>query len=342
MERNFDSDINEIVGFLGDLNKEFKDKTVLVAGCCGFLGQIFTRYFLKVGAKVIGMDNFVVGFPKLDIQDENFIFFNHDVCQPLFNKLHEYYPDFIVNCCGIADPKVYFRFAEECMDISYLGTKNVLQLAREKKTKATLLFSSSEIYGNPAPDKIPTDESYNGDLSSTGKRAMYDQFKRSLETVGDVYSRDYEMNVKIVRPFNTYSSAMSLKDNRILPSCMRNILKGESIKLYKPATETRTFCYVTDFINGAIRILLSPGNFDIYNCGNDNPEISIYDLANLVVKITETNTEIELIDPPPVYEIQPQRRCPNINKLKKLGYEPKISLEEGIKRYYNWARKNYV
>ncbi len=335
------TEIEEIIDSLGGLSQEFKGSTILILGCGGFLGHIFTKFFLEAGAKVIGMDNFVIGLPKLTIDNPNFKFYNHDVCKPLFGKLHGETIRYIINCSGIADPKVYSQFPEECMDISYIGTKNVLDFARERGIKSTLLFSSSEIYGDPFPEFIPTREDYNGNCQTTGDRSQYDEFKRALETCGYVYNKKYGINVKIVRPFNTYSSFMSLKDNRILPSCMRNILSNQSIKLFKPASEKRTFCYATDFIDGAIRILLSGGTFDIYNCGNDTPEISMTDLAKLVVDVTKTNTPIELVDPPDVYKVQPQRRCPDITKLKGLGYRPKISLEKGIERYYAWAKENY-
>lgn len=335
-------EIEEIIASLGHLNDKFKNQTIAVFGCGGFLGHLFTKYFLAVGAKVVGMDNFIIGVPKVDIDNPNFTFFNHDLCQDVSDKLKDFDIDYIMNCAGIADPKVYSKFPINCMDISYIGTKNILYFASKSRVKSTFLFSSSEIYGNPDPKFIPTPEEYNGDCPSVGERACYDQFKRGLETVGDVYSRIYGVNVKVVRPFNTYSSYMSLKDNRVLPSFMRNILENKPIQLYKPSDETRTFCYATDFINGCIRVLLSEqSKFEIYNCGNDTPEISMADLAKLVVDVAKTNTPIELVEPPAVYKIQPKRRCPDITKLRKLGYEPKVSLEKGIERYYNWAKENY-
>lgn len=335
-------EIKEILESLGSLNAEFKDKTVLVLGCGGFLGHLFSKYFLAAEAFVIGMDNFVIGVPKITIDNDRFMFFNHDVCQDIGDKLKDYNIDYIVNCCGIADPKIYNRFPEACMDISYIGTKNVLRFAKQKGVKSSLFFSSSEIYGDPFPEFIPTNESYNGNCPTTGERSMYDEFKRALETTCYVFSKRDNLNIKVVRPFNTYSSYMSLKDNRILPSCIRNILEGKPITLFKPADETRTFCYATDFLDGAIRVLLSnEESFEIYNCGNDTPEISIKDLASLVLSVSGTDTKIEVIDPPPVYKIQPKRRCPDITKLKKLGYSPKIKLEEGIRRYFSWAKENY-
>jgi len=335
-------EIEEIINNLGDLNSNFEGKTVLVLGCGGFLGHLFTKYFLKVGSKVIGVDNFVIGLPKININNPNFTFLNHDVCQQLFDKLHGEKIDYVINACGIADPKIYSKYPVECMDISYIGTKNVLQFIREKNVKSSVFFSSSEIYGDPFPEFIPTKEDYNGNCPTTGARSMYDEGKRILETACSVYSKMYGVNVKVVRPFNTYSSFMSLKDNRILPSCMRKILEKSPITLFSPASETRTFCYATDFINGVIRILLSQNDiFEIYNCGNDTPEISMKDLAELVVKVTGTNYGIEIVDPPKVYKIQPQRRCPDITKLKTLGYSPEVTLEEGISRYYSWAKDNY-
>lgn len=337
-----DLEIEEIKSNLGNLNENFSKETILILGCGGFLGHLFTKYFLSVGSKVIGMDNFVVGLPRLEINHPNFEFFNHDVCQQFFDKLHGKKIDRVINCCGIADPKIYSKYPIECMDISYNGTKNVLQFIREKKIKSSIFYSSSEIYGDPFEEFIPTKEDYNGNCPTIGERSMYDEGKRILETACSVYSRLYDINIKVIRPFNTYSSFMSLKDNRVLPSFMRNILESEPIRLFKPANETRTFCYATDFIEGCIRILLSEkSKFEIYNCGNDSPEISMADLADLVVKVTQSNTTIDLVDPPPVYKIQPKRRCPDITKLKNLGYKPKITLEEGIRRYFVWAKENY-
>lgn len=327
------------------------NKTVLITGCCGFLGKIFTHVFLEINKmlpedvrnKIIGADNFIVGLPKPDIEDPNYRFINHDICLPFGTKISEKI-DFIINCSGIADPNVYIKFPLETFEVSSTGTKNILELAFQHKSESVVLFSSSEIYGTPPDELIPTPELGHALANFTGDRASYDIGKVVILMLADVYARKFKVNVKSILPFNVFSSDMSLKDKRVIPAYFNSILKGEKIKVYGTGEETRTFCYATDFIYGALLVLLDGKNGEFYNLGNPNNEISMSKLAFKVLDIAgEQNMRVDWVPYPDVYKVQPQRRCPSIDKAKReLGFEPKVSLDEGIKRYWKWVSEGNI
>lgn len=324
--------------------KRFSGKTILITGCCGFLGKIFTHLFLSINkylpnpCKVIGLDNFIVNLPTLDVNDSNFTFFNHDIAIPITSKI-EGNVDFILGCHGIADPNVYIKYNKETLDGAYFGSFNILDLAKERKTESVVLFSSSEIIGGFADTIVPTPELDVSCFKVKGERSAYDTSKLLSIVIGDIYFRKYGVNVKNILPFNVYSSNHSLKDKRILPSFMSQAINNKPLQVYGAGNETRTFCHAQDFIYGCLLVLLHGKPNQHYNIGNDKPEISIKDLALLVSSIT--GAKIEFVKAAPVYASQPQRRCPDISLARKeLGYEPIISLEEGIKRYWDWIVSN--
>ncbi len=340
-----DLEIKEIVFHITHQSQRFSGKTILITGCCGFLGKIFTHVFLELNktslrehCKIIGADNFIVGLPRPDINDANYRFINHDICLPFGTKIHEKI-DYIINCSGIADPNVYTQFPLETFAVSSDGTRNILELAFQHKCESVLLFSSSEIYGTPPDEMIPTPELKYSIANFTGERAAYDIGKVIILTLADIYYRRFAVKVKTVLPFNVFSSDMSLKDKRVIPSYINSILNNKAINVFGDGSETRTFCYATDFIYGALLILLDGKNGDYYNLGNPENEISMLDLAYLTENITGKSGLVKKVPYPDVYKIQPQRRCPSIFKMvTQLGFEPKVSLKEGIERCWNWVQ----
>lgn len=341
------TEIKEIVLRITHNCQHFSGKTILITGCCGFLGKIFTHVFLELNktllsepCKIIGADNFIVNLPKPDIEDPNYRFINHDICIPFGTKISEKI-NYIINCSGIADPNVYIKFPLETFSVSSDGTRNVLELAFQHKCESVVLFSSSEIFGTPPDELIPTPELKTSLAQFTGERAAYDIGKVVILTLADIFHRRFGVNVKSILPFNVFSSDMSLKDKRVIPAYIKACLNNEAIEVFGEGAETRTFCYSTDFIYGALLILLNGKNGDYYNLGNPENEISMYDLARLVKKITNSESKVVKVPYPIVYKVQPQRRCPSIEKAKnELDFKPEVSLEEGIRRYWAWVQKN--
>jgi nucleoside-diphosphate-sugar epimerase len=347
-EENIDA--LEIAHNLHTHNHWFGGKTVLIVGAAGFLGSVLRNYFNvlnetyleKNPVKIIASDCYAIGnTPKIK-ENENLKVINHDICYPFNLKISPNEKiDFILNMASIASPVFYKKNPLLTFNVGAIGTQNILDLAYQKQVKSIVCMSSSEVYGNPDDSNIPTKESYNGNLSTTGERACYDESKRCLETLCDIYYRLYSVPIKVIRPFNCYGPPMSLNDGRVLPSFIKKAMLGETISVYGEGSETRTFSYCSDFVTGLIKILLSPFDGETFNLGSDNTgEISMFNLAQLVTKIIDTGSYVEKVPYPDVYKVQPKRRCPNLLKVKeRFGYLPKVSLEEGIKRYYNWAIK---
>lgn len=339
------SEIQAIYERIPDQIHRFEGKTIVITGCLGFLGKIFTHFFLHINkrlknpCRVIGLDNFIIGLPQIDIEDPNFTFYNHDITLPIHNKI-DGPVDFILGCHGIANPLVYIKFNKEVLDGAYFGSFNLLDLAKDKKTESVLLFSSSEIIGGFADTIVPTPELDVSCFKMKGERSSYDTSKLLSIIIGDIYYRKYGINVKNVLPFNVYSSNLSLKDQRVLASFISKAFNNQPLTIYGDGTETRTFCHAQDFIYGCLLVVLNGRPNQHYNIGNDNPEISMKDLAILVSKIT--GAKIEYIPADAVYVSQPKRRCPDISLARKeLGYEPKITLSEGIQMYWDYVKQTY-
>jgi len=247
----------------------------------------------------------------------------------------------MIHLAGIASPRFYRKFKIETIDVATLGTKNMLELAREKKIQSMLFFSSSEVYGDPDPKFVPTDESYNGNVSCLGPRANYDESKRLGETMCRTYFETYNIPVKMIRPFNVYGPGMRLDDYRVIPNFVSKIIEGHPLQVYGKGVSTRTFCYVTDAMSGFFKVLLADNfNGEPFNVGNDENELSIESLAKVMVKIFDGKVTIEQASGPNDAYTQgdPKRRCPDLTKIKtKLGYEHKVNLEAGIKRFIKWV-----
>jgi UDP-glucuronate decarboxylase len=347
-----------------NLQEEFarvEGKNLLITGGAGFLGyylvqSVLFRNKLVDQARRIDLtvyDNFIRGLPGWlkELQgDENLTLVRHDITNPLPRDIVDF--QYIVHAASIATPIFYRRYPIETMDANVNGLRFLLEYCMKQKDKgkpveAFLFYSSSEVYGDPTPDNIPTPETYNGNVSCTGPRACYDESKRYGETLCVNYARQHELPIKITRPFNNYGPGLKITDRRALPDFARDIFNNRDIVMYSDGSPTRTFCYVADAIVGHYKVLLRGRNGEPYNIGADYPEISMAELADKVMQISrdlfgyqgklvrQINEEKEyLVD-------NPNRRCPQIGKARsELGYEPGITLEEGLKRSLLWYAGN--
>lgn len=345
-------DLENIIKGLGKDAYKLEGKTLLISGGSGFLGSyinqtinLLNQKFLKRKCRVISVDNYITGSERKnflgEINDNKFEFIQHDIRLPLNIKGKV---DYIIHAAGLASPFYYQRYPLETIESAILGAKNLLELSRLKRVKSFLFFSSSEIYGDPDPKYVPTPETYAGHVSSVGPRACYDESKRLGETLCLVYHQQFGVPVKIVRPFNIYGPGMKLNDYRVIPTFLAKALKGESLPVHDRGKQTRTFCYVTDAIIGFFKVLLSDKNGEIYNIGNDKPEITIYDLAQKIAEVAPHQVTIKKISYPPAYPAgEPQRRCPDLTKAKNyLNYQPRVSLEDGLRRSLQWFVAEYA
>jgi UDP-glucuronate decarboxylase len=228
--------------------------------------------------------------------------------------------------------------------VATLGTKNTLLLGTTHKLRGFLFFSSSEIYGDPDPRHVPTPESYRGNVSCLGPRACYDESKRLGETLCAIFHQLYGVPTKMVRPFNVYGPGMQETDYRVLPNFASRIIAGQPLKIYGSGRQTRTFCYVTDAIVGFLQVLLHGGHGQAYNIGNPVPEVSMLELAKTIGQVLGRHVDVRLVEYPDTYPTdEPQRRCPDISKAAlQLGYQPVVTLPEGLKRFMDWAAAHYT
>jgi UDP-glucuronate decarboxylase len=258
--------------------------------------------------------------------------------------------DWIIHAASIASPTFYREYPIETMDANVNGLRNLLEHARAKgeagsPVKGFLFFSTSEIYGDPTPDAIPTPETYRGHVSCTGPRACYDESKRYGETLSVNFARVHGLPVKIARPFNNYGPGLKIGDGRVIPDFARDILAGDDIVMHSSGEPTRTFCYIADAVVGYYKILVRGRAGEPYNIGTDSPEISIAELAHRMATLAQTELGYEgrVIQRPSEdseYLVDnPNRRCPDITKAREeLRYEPEVPIDEGLRRSLLWYR----
>lgn len=300
-------------------------KRVLITGAAGFLGSHLCERFLKEGFHVIGMDNLITGnlrnieeFFKL----ENFEFYHHDVSKFVFvpGELH-----YILHFASPASPIDYLKIPIQTLKVGSLGTHNLLGLAKVKNARM-LIASTSEVYGDP--DVHPQPETYWGNVNPIGPRGVYDEAKRFQEAMTMAYHTFHGLETRIVRIFNTYGPKMRLNDGRALPAFVGQALRGEDITVFGDGSQTRSFCYVDDLIEGIYRLLMSDYAQPV-NIGNPD-EITIRDFAEEVVKLIDTKSKV-IYKELPVDD--PKQRRPDITKAREiLGWEPKVSRSEGLKK----------
>lgn len=344
-------DIKTIADRLGKAVEQFSGKTILITGGLGFLGRylvntiLFLNIFsLKKPAKIIIIDNNITstkGNFNLFNNKKSVTYINHNIIKPL--KISQPI-DYIIHAAGLASPFYYQKYPLETIDVAVAGTRNMLELAKQKKVKSMLFFSSSEIYGDPPAKEIPTKEDFRGNVSSTGDRACYDESKRLGETLCMTYYRLYKIPVKFVRPFNVFGPGMRENDNRVIPNFLFNALNNKSLGVHVSGKQTRAFCYIADAVSGFFMVLLSSQNGEAYNVGNDQVELTMNQLAQSVNKIFDNKVKIANIPYPKNYPLgEPQRRCPDLSKIKEqLGYKPIFDLEAGLKRTLEWCKNNWI
>ncbi len=314
--------------------------TLLITGAGGFLASHFLETLAifnesaQPGCRVLAVDNFQTGVPER----VSWIQGRADMELRQADVSRGFDPgervDWIIHAAGIASPPVYRRHPLETIDVNVNGTRQMLEILR-RGGRGMILLSSSEIYGDPDPAHIPTPEDYRGFVSCTGPRACYDESKRLGETLAVTYHRLYGSPVKIVRPFNVYGPGQRLDDGRIIPDLMSAAYYRRPIVLYSDGCATRSFCYIRDAIQGMLLVLIAGAPGEAYNVGNDE-EISIGEAARIVSRI----------DGPPFLPVQfetsadrdylsdnPQRRCPDLKKLKGLeNWRPEVKVREGLAR----------
>lgn len=342
----------DIINIIRQIKKEAKviaGKTLLISGGAGFLGSYFIATIYELNKKlqkpcrVISIDNFITGKKRRiveELNDPHFTFIEADVTKPLRIKEKV---DYIIHAAGLASPVYYQKYPLETIESAIFGAKNLLEMARKKKIKSFLYFSSSEIYGDPDPNFIPTPETYRGNVSSIGPRSCYDESKRLGETLCMTYHTLYGIPVKIVRPFNVYGPGMAPDDYRVVPTFISHALNKKPLPVHDKGSQTRTFCYISDAIVGFFKVLLSRENGQVYNVGTDQNEINMMGLATIVSELFKNKVEIHTISYPKHYpQEEPRRRCPDITKIKTLGFIPSTDLKQGLRRVIRWYREEYA
>lgn len=299
-------------------------KRVLITGGAGFLGSHLCDRFIKEGYHVIAMDNLITGNIK-NIEHlfhlPNFEFHHHDVSKFVHVPGNL---DYILHFASPASPIDYLKMPIQTLKVGSLGTHNLLGLAKEKKARM-LIASTSEVYGDPLVH--PQNEEYWGNVNPIGPRGVYDEAKRFQEAITMAYHTFHGLETRIVRIFNTYGPRMRLDDGRALPAFMSQALKGEDITVFGDGSQTRSFCFVADLVEGIYRLLLSDYQFPV-NIGNPN-EISLKEFAEEIKHLIGGNSSIVYM---PLPQDDPKQRQPDISKAKKLlDWEPKVDRKEGLK-----------
>jgi UDP-glucuronate decarboxylase len=357
LESLLQHDLDYVCGTLDEEFTEMAGKQLLITGGAGFLGYYLVHAALHwnrsrtKGQRISVMvyDNYARGVPgwlKSIEKEPGLTLVRHDMTRPLPPGMGHF--DYIVHAAGIASPKVYRKHPLACIDANIVGLRNLLDYSVAERLEGRpisgfLFYSSSEIYGDPSPDAIPTPESYRGSVSCTGPRACYDESKRFGETLCVTFAQAENLPVKIARPFNNYGPGLKITDGRVIPDFCRDVLAGRDIVMLSDGSPTRTFCYAADAIIGYYKVLVRGQRGESYNVGIERPEISMRQLAECVVStarellgyagkvVLGTSQESAyLVD-------NPNRRCPSIAKAREqLDFAPRVDIAEGIYRTICW------
>lgn len=335
-------------------------KRLLITGGAGFLGHYLVQSVLhwnrtrpEQAIALTVYDSFIRGLPEwlTRCSAENTLkVVKHDIRDPLPVDMGSY--QYLIHAASIASPTYYRRFPIETMDANVNGLRSLLDYCLRQKENGEpiegfLFFSTSEIYGDPTPESIPTPETYRGNVSCTGPRACYDESKRYGETLCVNFAGHHQLPIRVARPFNNYGPGLKITDGRALPDFARDVLAGRDIVLLSDGAPTRTFCYVADAVIGYYKILTRGKNGEAYNIGVETPEISIRELADRVTRLAGSlfgyrGKVVRKVSDDKNYLVDnPNRRCPIIKKARTdLGYNPSISLETGLAHSLLWYREN--
>ena len=335
-------------------------KRLLIVGGAGFLGYYLVQAPLawnKTGRgkpiDVTVYDNWIRGKPdwiKALESDPHLTLKTHDITNPMPTDAGDF--DYIIHAASIASPIYYRLHPIETMDANVNGLRYLLDYMLKQKTAGKplsgfLFYSTSEIYGDPTPENIPTPETYRGNVSCTGPRACYDESKRYGETLCVNFARQYDLPITIARPFNNYGPGLKISDRRVLPDFARDVFSGRDIVMLSDGAPTRTFCYIADAIVGYYKVLVIGKPGESYNVGTDAAEVSMARLAEEVVSVAArlygyTGRVVRQVSSDKEYLTDnPNRRCPVIDKARtQLGYEPKVHFEQGLERAIIWYSGN--
>lgn len=303
----------------------------IVTGGAGFLGSHLCDFLLEKGHEVICIDNLVTGNTRniKHITSDKFTYLKHDITKPIYfgDKI-----DYIFHLASPASPVDYLELPIQTLKVGALGTYNMLGLAKEQDARF-LLASTSEVYGDPLVNPQP--ESYWGNVNPIGPRGVYDEAKRYAEAITMAYHSHHKMETRIVRIFNTYGPRMRAGDGRVVPNFINQALKGKDITVYGDGTQTRSFCYVSDLIDGIYKLMMSDFCEPV-NLGNP-VEMTVLEFAKEVLEIIETKSKIVFNDLP---VDDPKVRRPDISRAKEiLGWEPKVGLKDGLEKTVDYFRK---
>jgi dTDP-glucose 4,6-dehydratase len=294
----------------------------LITGGAGFIGSHLCEYFLRLGHEVICMDNLLTGDVTniAHIKNQNFLFIKHDVTNYIYidGKL-----DYLLHFASPASPIDYEKLPIQTLKVGSLGTHKALGLAKEKKA-TFLLASTSEVYGDPLVH--PQSEEYWGNVNPIGPRGVYDEAKRFAEAMTMAYHRVHGVDTRIIRIFNTYGPRMRLEDGRAIPSFVTQALRGEDISVFGDGSQTRSFCFVSDLVEGIYRVLMA-GDTKPVNLGNPQ-ELTIFELARMIVQLTGSRSKVVFT---PLPQDDPKRRQPDISRARQLcGWEPTVEFTTGL------------
>lgn len=334
----------------------FHGSTILITGCAGFLGyyfmQYFSRYAHEIGVKkVIALDNFKLfkaQWLENLAKESRIIDLHHfDIILDNMNSIRDAaQADIIIHMASIASPMFYRKYPIDTLDANVWGLRKLLDYYKEKTFKGFLFFSSSEVYGDPFPEFIPTGEEYFGNVATIGPRACYDEAKRIGETICYLYANHYGLPITVVRPFNNYGPGLRLDDRRLPADFAKAVFENRDIDIFSDGTPTRTFCYISDAILGYLKSL-SYNKFDYFNIGMDKPEISIYEVAEIYVEAARDlfgytgSIQFKKSKDKEYLTNNPSRRCPKIDKARNiLKFNPIILPQNGIKRFLRFIKIN--
>lgn len=358
MKKIVQQDMERIYNGLTEAERaEFWGSTVLFTGGAGFLGyyfiQFLTHYRQDLGIKkVICLDNFQVGCPQWlkelsgdgAVELHKFNVITDDVA----NVPGAEDADYIYHMASIASPIFYRKYPIETLDANIWGLRRLLDFYCKKPIKGLAFYSSSEIYGDPTPENIPTPESYRGNVDCQGPRACYDEAKRFGETMCYLFHEKYAMPISIIRPFNVYGPGLRLNDARVPADFAKAIWKNQDIVIYSDGRPTRAFNYITDAVTGDLKALLhARKGFETFNIGEDRPEISIQRLAEIYIEAGKEilgytgQVRFAVSEDPDYLTNNPSRRCPVIDKARTLlGYAPQVPVEQGVRYFLEYIKES--